>query len=261
MLSRLLPAAIGVSLAIAATAAMDLAGYGAFSALPLAGLLVFFWFGGGYSRTEVGFVRSIAPMYLLAALVPIVVIGALALIAALAGAVDTGNTDWGKALANLALITLSTILVGMVTEEGFFRGWLWASLVRADVSPFVILIATSVIFSLWHVSAATLTTEFSLPGPQVPLYLVNAALIGMIWGLLRQWSGSVIVASVSHGVWNGLAYTFFGFGERTGALGIERTEIYGPEVGLIGLVLNVLIAGALVVFGPGWAKRVHEARD
>ena len=30
-----------------------------------------------------------------------------------------------------------------------------------------------------------------------------------------------------------------------GALGVEQTHIYGPEVGLLGLVLNFLFAAAL----------------
>jgi len=48
---------------------------------------------------------------------------------------------------------------------------------------------------------------------------VNATLIGLSWGLMRLISGSIIVTSVSHGVWNGMAYVLFGFGEKTGALG------------------------------------------
>jgi hypothetical protein len=50
---------------------------------------------------------------------------------------------------------------------------------------------------------------------------------------------------VSHGLWNGGAYTFFGFGSRVGALGVQDTTIYAPEVGLLGLALNVLFAATL----------------
>jgi hypothetical protein len=46
---------------------------------------------------------------------------------------------------------------------------------------------------------------------------------------------------VSHGLWNGLAYTLFGYGTKVGALGIRHTAIYGPEVGLIGLAVNALV--------------------
>ena len=64
---------------------------------------------------------------------------------------------------------------------------------------------------------------------------------GGIWGVLRDVSGSLVVSSVSHGVWNGLAYTVFGYGTRAGALGIRQVGIYGPEVGLLGLALNTIV--------------------
>ena len=75
--------------------------------------------------------------------------------------------------------------------------------------------------------------------------MINAAVMGAIWGLLRVLSGSVIVASVSHGIWNGGAYVFFGFGTKIGALGIKSTAIYGPEVGFLGLVLNLILCVAI----------------
>ena len=67
----------------------------------------------------------------------------------------------------------------------------------------------------------------------------------MIWGLLRWISGSVVVTSVSHGLWNGGAYVLFGFGSNTGALGVKNTAIFGPEVGVLGLVLNLVFAVGL----------------
>ena len=63
--------------------------------------------------------------------------------------------------------------------------------------------------------------------------------------MLRLLSGSIVVASVSHALWNGLDYPLFGFGEKVGALGIEQTHIFGPEVGLVGIVLNLLFAAML----------------
>jgi hypothetical protein len=77
------------------------------------------------------------------------------------------------------------------------------------------------------------------------LFLVNAAALGAAWGLLRSLSGSILVASVSYGVWNGVAYVLFGFGTEVGALGVAETWLYGPEVGLLGLVLNVAVVATL----------------
>ncbi len=33
-------------------------------------------------------------------------------------------------------------------------------------------------------------------------------------------------------------YPLFGFGEKIGALGIAQTHLFGPEVGLLGILLN-----------------------
>ena len=63
--------------------------------------------------------------------------------------------------------------------------------------------------------------------------------------MLRMASRSVVVPSVCHAVWNGIDYPLYGFGEKVGALGIEQTHIYGPEVGTVGLVLNALFAAGM----------------
>ena len=111
-------------------------------------------------------------------------------------------------------------------------------------------------FALWHISAVTLNTGFNPPVAQIPVYLVNAAVIGAIWGVLRWMSGSVVVTSVSHGLWNGGAYALFGFGSKTGALGVRDTAIFGPEVGILGLVFNLMFVAALWFF----AQRVCVVR-
>jgi len=235
----------GVLLAIAITASMDAAGYSAFSALPLFPLLGLFWALQKVPRRNIGLVWGCLPHYGLALLYPIAVMGFLAVVTLITGAAEPTNVDWSKAAKNFALVGGSTVLVAILTEEGFFRGWLWASLERAGKSPPQVLIATSLAFALWHVSAVTLETGFEPPPAQVPVYLINVIFIGAIWGLLRALSGSVIVASVSHGIWNGFAYVFFGFGEHVGALGIANTALYGPEIGVLGLLLNIVFTALL----------------
>lgn len=51
-------------------------------------------------------------------------------------------------------------------------------------------------------------------------------------------SGSVLVPAVCHALWNGLDYPLFGFGENIGALGIRQTHLFGPEVGVVAILLN-----------------------
>ena len=99
---------------------------------------------------------------------------------------------------------------------------------------------SSLAFTIWHISAISLDTGFDIPAAEIPVYLVNATLLGMVWGILRMVSGSVVVPAVCHAIWNGIDYPLYGFGEKVGALGIEETQVYGPEVGLLGIGLNAL---------------------
>jgi membrane protease YdiL (CAAX protease family) len=237
--------AVGTLLAIAVTTAMDAGGLSDFNAFPLLPLFVLFSYLQRLSRTEIGLTWGSRRAYGLALFYPALVLGLAGLIAWLSGAVALASTDWPKAWLNLAFLTLVSIPLALVTEEGFFRGWLWASLQRAGQTERGLLVWTSLAFAAWHASTALLPTEFRPPIAQVPTYLLNAAVIGLIWGLMRQRSGSIMVTAVSHGVWNGLAYAFFGFGTTLGALGIRNTGVFGPEVGLVGLALNLAFAAVL----------------
>ncbi len=257
MRTSLIPTALGVIAAIGITTSMDATGYSAFSALPLLPLTLIFWAWQRLSRAEMGLVWGNLPGYGLALLYPALVLGATTLIAFLLGVVDTSAADWKKTGLNLLLGSSVGSLMVLLTEEGFFRGWLWASLKRAGQSEARVLVWSSVLFTLWHVSPITLETGFNVPLAQIPVFLVNATLLGAIWGMLRLLSGSTLVASVSHAVWNAFAYSLFGFGEKTGALGIERTDLYGPEVGVLGLVLNLLFAVGLW----GWLRRRRQTPE
>ena len=242
---RYTAAVIGTSVAIIITTAMDANGLSVFSALPLMPLAALFWYLQRFSRAEMGVQPGSVRGYGLAVAYPLVVLGLAAVVAFAAGAVDVADTDWHKTLLNVGLISSIGVVMGLLTEEGFFRGWLWAALKRAGQSDVQVLLWTSIAFTAWHVSAIALDTGFDVPAAEIPVYLVNATLLGLIWGMLRALSGSIVVSSVSHALWNGLDYPLFGFGEKVGALGIRQTHIYGPEVGLLGIVLNLLFAVAL----------------
>ena len=235
----------GLIAAIAITTTMDANGYAAFSALPLFPLAALSWYLQRFSRRDIGLVWGARRDYGWALAYPIGVLGSLAVIAWLAGAVETVGTDWNKTLINMGLISSVGIIMGLVTEEGFFRGWLWASLERAGFSKVRVLIVSTLAFTAWHISAVALDTGFDVPAAEIPVYLLNATLIGGIFGILRMTSGSILVPSVCHAIWNGIDYPLFGFGEKAGALGIEQTHIFGPEVGILGIVFNIAFAALI----------------
>jgi membrane protease YdiL (CAAX protease family) len=251
---QMLPAVVGFAVAALVTGIMDATGYSVFSALPLIPFAGFFWYLQKFSRTEVGLTWGAPRDYVPALAYPVLVLGSIGLIAALTGAVDVSETDWRKTLTNVGLMSTTGVVMAMITEEGFFRGWLWASLKRAGKSDTYVLVWTSLAFAAWHIPAISLDTGFNVPANEIPIYLVNATLLGLIWGLLRLVSGSVLVPAVCHAVWNGIDYPLYGFGEKVGALGIEQTHIFGPEVGVVGVLVNLLAAGVLF-YKLSWNKK------
>lgn len=246
MNKSLLLAAAGVSVAVAITTTMDATGYSMFSALPLAPLVGIYWALQKFSREQIGLVWGNLRSYAMALAYPLAALGTITAIAYLAGAIDTSSANWKHVLINMSAGSSIGILMVMITEEGFFRGWLWAALKRGGQSDTRVLIWTTVAFVIWHLPAISLDTGFDIPANEIPIFLVNATLLSLAWGLLRMISGSILVPSVCHAVWNAIAYPFFGFGEKVGALGIESTHIFGPEVGVLGIAINTIAVLAFV---------------
>ena len=239
-------------LAIAITSTMDGTGYTDFSALILAPLLAILWFLEKFSRAEIGLKLGRPGDYGLAVLYPLVVVGAAVGIAAMAGEVQVADADWPKAARNMALIAVSTVIGAMITEEGFFRGALWASFKKGGLSNTQVLLWSSLVFGLWHLSWVTLAEGYELAPAFIPIFMLNATLLGAVWGTLRMLSGSVVVASVSHGVWNGIVYVFFGASSTPGVLGIPEGALFGPETGIVGIALNTAFLLYLLRL---WKKR------
>ena len=238
--------AFGVLAAIGVTTTMNAYGLSAFSALPLLPLAVLYWRLERQSRQAMGIAWGRPPNYALAIAYPLLVLGACAAVAGIAGTVNFAAANRNQVLRDFAIMASATIPAALLTEEGFFRGWLMGSLGCNELSGRWILVWSSIAFSLWHVSAVALQTGFELPPARIPIYLANAAVIGAIWGWMRLRSGSILAPSVSHGLWNGGAYVLFGYGQKTGALGITYAGTFNPENGWLGLALNVAFLVALI---------------
>lgn len=170
-------------------------------------------------------------------------LGVMALLAAAAWAAGDVHLagDPKKIVLNLVLVFLATWVVGLITEEGVYRGALWGMGMRAGWSDGAILVATSLAFAAWHVGVPLVEAEFRLPAWQLPIWLGNVVLLGLAWGLLRRISGSLLVPATAHASWNALAYVFFGYGEKATALHVERSWLFDPERGILGLAVNALV--------------------
>ena len=248
-------AVIGTALTIGATTTMDAIGQSNFNSLPLIPLFFLFWYLTRLSRADIGLAWGRPRDYALAVFYPVVVVGLIALVALASGSVNTAHTDWAHVGVQVGTSLVFTLILAILTEEGIFRGWLWATLQRAGVGTGGLLVLTSLAFAAWHVSTAVLPTGFH--PPLVPVYLANAAVIGT-WGLIRLKSGSIVVASVSHSVYNTLDYVFIGVGTTAGALGIQNLSVFDPE-GWLGLALNVIFAAVVwLMLSPGRAIKRAE---
>ena len=169
METRYLPAFCGVFLAIVITTAMDATGYSMFSALPLVALGGLFWWLQGFDRKQVGLAWTEPRGYVAALAYPLAVLGIASAIAVATGATNTADADWGKTTVNVALGSTIGILGVLLTEEFFFRGWLWAALTRAGLTSLHVLWISSLAFTVWHLSAISLDTGFDLPAREIPV--------------------------------------------------------------------------------------------
>ncbi len=219
-------------------------------------LMLAVWFGQKLSRREVGFVIGDRASYVAAVGYVFVIVGIVAIGAWASGLIDLKDYSHMTAFRRLTLNSLITFLLTLVMEDGFFRGTLWGSCERAGYSPTKTLIWTSVAFGLWHLMVPILDPDFAQPLSKVPQYVIGSTAFGFAMGALRMRSGSIIIPSLCHGLWNGSVYTFFGAGEKTGLLGITDTNIWDPERGYSGLVLTIIAAALLWK----WAERSKTQR-
>ncbi len=248
--------ALGVVAAIATNTLANsgvLPGIGAVLLLPL---LIICWYVERFSRREMGFVLGSLRHYGLGLLHPVLVLSLIALLAWSTGATNIQNPDWSKVALAFALAAVTTMLATIVTEDGFFRGWLWAALRRAGLTEARVVLVTGIAFGIWHLPYALLGTGYDPLSAEVLLLVINASIIGVGWGLLRLIAGSVVVPAVTHGIWNAAVYGLFNNGAEIGALGIQNTAGFGPEAGVLAVVLNLVYTVGLWL----WYRRAESVR-
>ena len=195
---------------------------------------------GPLSRREIGLTWG-RGHYAAATLAPLLVVGGVVWLATLTGVARVADTGLGTLGLQVATMAVLTGLGSVVTEDGFFRGALWATLERGGRSTDTILAWTSGAYVVWYLPFLWFEPGLSA-GPQaMAVHALNLLLLGLCWGALRLASGSVLVAAWAHGLWNGLAYTLFGFGAARGALGVTDPLRFDPERGWAGVALNAAV--------------------
>lgn len=218
---------------------------GAFYNLWLAVMMAGLWTMQRLTKREVGIAMGDFKSYAIALVYAGAIIGCVVLGAWSAHLIDLKDFAAATVFRRLSLNFLVTFALALVTEEGFFRGALWGSCERAGFSPAKTVIWTSLAFGLWHFAVPIIDPDFAQPIAKVPQYVIGSSVFGVAMGLLRLRSGSIVVTSVCHALWNASVYTFFGAGEKIGQLGIADSTVWDPERGYAGLVLAVLASSLL----------------
>lgn len=220
-------------------------------ALPLFGAIVVAWATRRVSARDIG-LRSGRGVYGRATLLPLAIVGSAVWIATILGATRVGTPPLATLALQVSTMAILTTLGTVVSEDGFFRGALWGLLERAGRSADAILLWTATASMVW---ALPLFAPQAGATQALAVHALNLWLLALGWGILRLLSGSLLVAAWAHGLWNGLAYTLFGFGGAAGALGVADPVRFDPERGWLGVALN---ATAVLVLRRWW--RAAEMR-
>jgi sodium transport system permease protein len=151
--------------------------------------------------------------------------------------------EWRGVSPAWILVTLA--IVPGICEELFFRGFFFTSL-RTVLSPWKTIIATALLFGMFHVVAANvLAPERFLP----------SAFLGLALGWLRYRSQSVLPCMLLHAVHNGLLLSVAYWRDSLAAAGIGIEEnAHIPASWLVIAVLATVAAIAVLAFSTSFAK-------
>lgn len=195
---------------------------------------------GRLGRAELGFVRG-RGHWAAATLAPLLAVAGVVWLAVLTEVARVGDVRPGTLALQVGTMTVLTAAGSLVTEEGFFRGALWATLDRAERSTDAILLWTSGAYVVWYLPFFLFEPGLSAGAVPTAIHALNLGLLALGWGALRLASGSVLVAAWAHGLWSGLAYTLFGYGSARGALAVTDPLRFDPERGWAGVAFNAAV--------------------
>ena len=179
--------------------------------LAAAGVVLLVGRGAGLSADELGLRRAAAPRGMTFGLVAVAVVGLALAIALVVPALDDAFDDavvatdstsmrWFRPLIRIPLGTV-------VFEELLFRSVLFGLFVRLR-GEVVAVVATALLFGLWHVVPAWETADgaaASVAAAVAGTVAVTTA-AGILFALLRRWSRSVVAPFLAHWATNSLAY-------------------------------------------------------
>lgn len=101
--------------------------------------------------------------------------------------------DWGFSGPGEILLVLVLILANPILEEFYWRGYMFTKL-RIRMSANLTILTTAAFYTLYHL--LTIIPIFSLAFSLIAVLPVFAA--GLFWALIREKTGSITAAIISH---------------------------------------------------------------
>ncbi|MFD1862863.1 CPBP family intramembrane glutamic endopeptidase [Planococcus chinensis] len=101
--------------------------------------------------------------------------------------------DWGFTGSGEVLLILVLLLANPILEEFYWRGYMFTKL-RPKMSANLTILTTAAFYTLYHL--ITIIPIFSLTFSLVAVIPVFAA--GLFWALIREKTGSITAAIISH---------------------------------------------------------------
>ncbi len=194
--------------------------------------------------------------YLFALLLFPVLLAVPLLVGTATGAVRFAD-DAGGAFAAVVAATLIPRLLFAMFEEWGWRGYLEPRLAALGVLGLRRHLMVGALWAVWHVPYIVAFGDGYTPLPlavQIPLFTVAVLAMAVIWGVVRERTGSVWPAVLGHGVANVLAFPLI----DPDVVGIDHPLVYAarPE-GLV--ILALLVVTAAVVYRRWGAERLEPA--
>lgn len=158
---------------------------------------------------------------------------------------------------SLLLIGVATVLVQVLAEEAFFRGWLQPVLARAwGLLP--ALAVTAAAFAALHVAG----------GAGAPVSLLNLLLGGLVFGALAALGRGIAGAVAMHWAWNGAEQLLLGLDPNPGVGGfgawwdfeLAGSALWGGSGEGLNASLGMTVALLAVLVPLAAALRVQAAR-
>ena len=181
--------------------------------------------GEGFADAGLTVSRRHWPSYLVAWLLPLLVVPVVIGLAMALG-ISQPDLSFQRAFAAMSpgatppallafvpaplLLMLAALVATPVVwgEEFGWRGYLQVRLLSHR--PLAGTVLTGLIWGLWHAPLYVLTTNLERPLVGLPVFLVSAVLVSIIFGWLRLRTGSVWPASLAHASTNVLGGTLLG---------------------------------------------------